>query len=81
MEVFYHWIPSRDWDETLVSQHQSNLLSKQFLETDMLLISANIKNRLVVNDDYHMSLDRKLKIKEAWKNKRNLRHRHTKTAA
>ena len=74
MEVFCHWIPSRNWDETLVSQHQSNLLSKQFLETDMLLIGADVKNRLVVNDDCHMSLNRKLKIKEAWKNKCNLRH-------
>lgn len=74
MEVFCHWIPSRNWDETLVSQHQLNLLSKQFLETDMLLIGAGVKNKLVVNDDCHMSLDKKLKIKESWKNKRNLRH-------
>lgn len=74
MEVFCHWIPSRNWGETLVSQHQSNLRSKQFLEIDMLLIGADVKNRLVVNDDCHMSLDRKLKIKEAWKNRCNLRH-------
>jgi hypothetical protein len=65
MEVFCHWIPSRNWDNTLVLQHQSNLLSKQFLETDMLLIGADVKNRLVVNNNCHMSLDRKLKIKEA----------------
>ena len=73
-EVFCHWISSRDWDKTLVEQHQLGLLSKHFLETDILLIGADV---LAVNANCNMTLHRKLKIKQDLNNNGNLRHRGT----
>jgi len=77
MEVFCHWISSRDWDDAYVEQHQIEVLSKNFLETDRLLIGAGVTDRLAVNSRCEMSMERKLKIKQELKNAGNLRHRGT----
>jgi hypothetical protein len=77
MEVFCHWIPSRDWNDADVEQHQTEVLSKHFLEGDRLLIGAGIRDRLAVNSQCDMSTERKLKIKQELKNDGNLRHRGT----
>jgi hypothetical protein len=77
MEVFCHWISSRDWDDDYVEQHQTEVLSKAFLESDRLLIGAGVRDRLAVNSQCDMSMERKLKIKQELKNAGNLRHRGT----
>jgi hypothetical protein len=77
MEVFCHWISSRDWDDTYVEHHQAELQNKSFFETDRLLIGASVKHPLAVNGQCNMSRERKLKIKQEMKNAGNLRHRGT----
>ncbi|PSN67033.1 hypothetical protein BS50DRAFT_380456 [Corynespora cassiicola Philippines] len=76
-EVFCHWMPTREWDDDYVEQHQKEVFSKDFFESDRLLIGAITKDRLAVNDQCTMSMARKLQIKKAMKNAGNLRHRGT----
>ncbi|OAF98673.1 uncharacterized protein CC84DRAFT_1264875 [Paraphaeosphaeria sporulosa] len=76
-EVFCHWICTREWDDDYVEQHQKEVFSKDFFESDRLLIGASVKDRLAVNDQCAIPMARKLQIKQAMKNAGNLRHRGT----
>lgn len=72
-EVFCHWISTREWDDDYVAAHQKEVFSKDFFESDRLLIGASVKDRLAVNDQCTISTARKLQMKQALKNAGNLR--------
>ncbi|KAN0120314.1 hypothetical protein V8E51_002522 [Hyaloscypha variabilis] len=62
-EIYCHWISSKDWNEKLVEVNQCGLPRKFLLDSDILLIGANMEFGLNINPECSSSPERLSRLK------------------